>query len=354
MGRHPRRSADPAARRRRRRLWLDAVLALAGVGVAVWRLAPTFAEAGDPAALFAGLGWDWLAVALVLAVASLAAYGELYRALLASGGQRLPRASVQAVTFIGNAVTQAMPSGGSLAGGAYSATALRRRGVDTALAVWAVAVAAALTAVTLLALAPLGLAAYGVLSVPAGVALSAGIAVACWAAWRASGRERVVDAVARGVLAVARRLPYVRRTDWPSRQAGRVNRFVRRIGHLRPAPRHWAAFGGIALATWLLDFLALAACVAAAGSAVPWAALAVGYLIVQLSIGLELTPGGTGPAEAGLLAALLSGGVAAGPAALVVVVYRALTLLVLGLLGWAVFAGVAVRRARRRRRAVSS
>ena len=101
------------------------------------------------------------------------------------------------------------------------------------------------------------------------------------------------------------------------------------------------------LATWVLDYLALAACVAATGSVIPWAAVAVGYLIVQISLGLELTPGGTGPAEAGLFAALLSGGMPAGSAAKVVVVYRILTVSVLALLGWAVFLGVAMRWAHR-------
>ena len=337
-----------AIRPPRWRLWCDVALAVVGVGIAVWRLAPTLAHVPHLGARLAGLGWGWLVLALLLAVASLADYGELHRRLLRAGGARIPGVTVQAITFIGNAVTQAVPSGGSLAGGGYSVVALQRRGVDAALSVWTVAMGILLTSMTMAVMAPLCLAASQFLSVPVAVALSGTIAGLCWTGWRATRRPQVIGAIARGVLAVAHQLPGLRHTDWPARQSARVNRFAQRIGHLRPRPVQWAAFVAAALATWMLDYLALAACVAATGSTIPWAAVAVGYLIVQISIGLELTPGGTGPAETGLLAALMSGGISAGSAAIVVIVYRILTLLILALLGWAIFSGVAVRRAHRR------
>ncbi|HET9117571.1 MAG TPA: lysylphosphatidylglycerol synthase transmembrane domain-containing protein [Pseudonocardiaceae bacterium] len=318
------------------------------MAIAVWRLAPTLAHVPNLGARLIGLGWGWLMLALMLALASLADYGELHRRLLMAGGAHVSGVTVQAITFIGNAVTQAVPSGGSLAGGGYSVVALQRRGVDAALSVWTVAMGILLTSMSMAVMAPLCLAAGQFLSVPVAVALSGVVAALCWAGWRAMRHPHAVDAIARGVVAVAHRLPVLRHTDWPTRQSERVNQFAQRIGHLQPRPVQWVVFVVAALATWTLDYLALAACVAATGSVIPWAAVAVGYLIVQISIGLELTPGGTGPAEAGLLAALISGGMPAGSAAIVVVVYRILTLLVLALLGWAVFLGVAMRRAYRR------
>ncbi len=314
----------------------------------MWRLAPTLAHVPDLGARLAGLGRGWLVLALLLAVASLADYGELHRRLLIAGGARISGATVQAITFIGNAVTQAVPSGGSLAGGGYSVAVLQRRGVDAALSVWTVAMGILLTSTTMAVMAPLCLAAGQFLSVPAAVALSGTIAALCWAGWSVMRRPPIVDAIARGVLAAAGQMPVLRHTDWPAQQSTRVNQFAQRIGHLRPRPVQWVTFVAAAVATWMLDYLALAACAAATGSAIPWAAVAVGYLIVQISIGLELTPGGTGPAEAGLLAALVSGGIPAGSAAIVVMVYRVLTLLVLAMLGWAVFVSVALHRAHRR------
>jgi hypothetical protein len=51
----------------------------------------------------------------------------------------------------------------------------------------------------------------------------------------------------------------------------------------------------------------------------------------------NLTPGGTVPAEAGLLAALTAGGVSPGHAAIAVVVYRGVSWIVPALVGWVVF-----------------
>ena len=336
-----------ARRLPRRRLWFDAALAVVGGGLAVWRLAPTLAHVPNLGARLTGLGWGWLALALLLAVTSLAGYGELQLRLLMAGGARISGIKVQAITFIGNAITQAVPSGGSLAGGGYSVAALQRRGVDAALAVWTVAMGIVLTSMTMAVMAPLCLAAGHFLSVPVAVTLSVVIATLCWAGWSAIRRPHVVDAIARGILAVARQLPVLRHTDWPARQSARVNQFAQRISHLQPRPAQWVALIAAALATWMLDYLALAACVAATSSTIPWAAVAVGYLLVQISIGLQLTPGGTGPAEAGLLAALVSGGIPGASAAIVVVVYRIITLFVLALVGWAVFLGNAMRPAHR-------
>ncbi|MEV0067922.1 MULTISPECIES: hypothetical protein [unclassified Amycolatopsis] len=53
------------------RIALDVLLAVAGVGVAVWRLAPTLASVDNLGARFTSLRWSWVAVAIVLAVASL-------------------------------------------------------------------------------------------------------------------------------------------------------------------------------------------------------------------------------------------------------------------------------------------
>jgi uncharacterized protein (TIRG00374 family) len=337
-----------ARRSPRRRLWFDVALALVGVSIAVWRLAPTLGHVPDLGARLAGLGWAWLALALLLAVASLVGYGELQRRLLMAGGARISGVTVLVITFIGNAVTQAVPSGGSLAGGGYSVAALKRRGVDAPLAVWTVAMGIVLTSMTMAVLAPLCLAAGHFLSVPVAVTLSVVIAALCWAGWSAIRRPHVIDAIARGILAVARQLPALRHTDWPARQSARVNQFAQRIGHLRPSPAQWVVLVAAALATWMLDYLAVAACVAATNSTIPWAAVAVGYLIVQISIGVQLTPGGTGLAEAGLLAALISGGMPGASAAIAVVVYRTITLLVLALVGWAVFLVDAMRPAHRR------
>jgi hypothetical protein len=94
----------------------------------------------------------------------------------------------------------------------------------------------------------------------------------------------------------------------------------------------------VAILSWFLDFLTLAASATATGTRVPWTVLVVGFLVVQGSIALQILPGGAGLAEAGLLGVLIGAGVAATPAAALVLVYRLISWLGLSVAGWVVYA----------------
>lgn len=319
------------------RFALSCLLAAAGLGLAVWQVAPTLAASGGLQA-WAGLSWPWLFVAAVLGTASLVLYGVLYRLLLGSAGEALPTGTVVAITFVQNSFTDSLPSGGGMVSAGYAVTAFHRRGVQLATSMWVVAMGSAVAAVTLLVATPVLLASARLLPLPAALGISAAFALAVWAGWRLVHAFPVLRQVTRAVLVVARRVPVVRRAGWVAREpaelAGQVNA---RLGHMRPRGREWALLIGSAVAGLGSDYLAVASCITATSQPVPWPALAVGYLAVQVSIAAQLTPGGTGPAEAGLLAALVHGGLDAGAAALAVVTYRGITWLGLAAAGWVVF-----------------
>ena len=319
-------------------LALDWVLALVGLGVAVWQLAPRIAEVGDVGASFGQLEWGWVVPAAVLGSGALLAYGELNRQFLAVCDTPVSGATVQAVTIAGNSIALTVPAAGGAVGTVYTVHALAERGVRLGLAAWAIAMAGILTGVVLVVLAPLGFIGVGLLSVPVGVGLSVLLGVLIVGTGVVLlHRPRVRVAIARRVVALARRVPVLRRrvaTTSPAQAAWRFSDWIARRALTR---RQWALALTTALATWLLDFLSLAACVAATGQQVPWASVALGYLAVQASIIVNLTPGGTGPAEAGLLAALVAGGVTSGHAAIAVVLYRAVSWIVPAAVGWVVF-----------------
>lgn len=333
-----------AVRRPTWRLVIDWVLTTAGIGIAVWRLAPTLAAVGDLGARLTGLRWTWLAVAVPAAVASLVVYGELHRHLLLAGGAKLKFGTVQAVNFIGNAIAQTVPSAGATAGIAYSVAAFRMRGVDTGLSLWASLLAALISGVALVVLGPLVAAFDGLLPRTAAAALSGALAVLSVTAWLLVRRRRSLHGIAHLTTAIARHIPVLKNAKWVSGGPGRADAVSDRIALLRPGFGQWAWFFGIALLSWALDYVALAACVAAAANTVPWAALAAGYLAVQGSIGLQLTPAGAGPAEAGLLAALVAGGLLDTTAAVAVVLFRAITWPMLTSAGWVVFLVTSRRR----------
>lgn len=330
---------EPApARGSRSRWWraVDWVLAVTGLGVAVWQVAPVMAGVGDVASRLAQLRWGWLSVALMLSAASLAVYGELHRLLLAYGGSRLPGRTVQAVTIAGNAVSLTVPAAGAAAGSAYAVSALHIRGVSLALSAWAVGMAGIVATIVLVVLAPLGLAGDGLLSLPVGGGVSALLLVLVIGAYVLLRKQRVLAWAGRRAVWVARRLPVLRRMTaaTPAQAATGFSEWV--TGRVLD-PGQGTLVMAAAVATWVLDFLALAGCVAAAAAPVPWPAVAVGYLVVQASILVRLTPGGAGPAETGLLAVLIGGGVPAGSAAIAVVLYRAISWVGPAVVGWCVF-----------------
>ncbi|HEX7662351.1 MAG TPA: lysylphosphatidylglycerol synthase transmembrane domain-containing protein [Pseudonocardiaceae bacterium] len=341
-----------AARRPTWRRILDWALSAAGIGIAVWRLAPTIAAVPDLRARLAEVHWWWLAVAVPAGVGGLVLYGELHRHLLRVGGFRLGFRAVQAVNFISNTISLTLPSAGVTAGVAYSVEAYRRRGVDTGLSLWVGTLAALIAGAVMAVAGPLILAFDHLLPLTAAAALSGALALAIVAVWLLLRQPRSLRAIAHATTAVARHLPGAKAAKWVRESSQRADAVSERIALLRPGFGAWQSSFGIALLSWGLDYVSLVACVLAcaddAGN-IPWAAIAVGYLAVQASIAAQLTPAGAGAADSGLLAALVSGGLADSTAAVAVVLYRTLTWLLLALAGWVVFLVASGRKPTRRK-----
>lgn len=317
-----------------------AVLA-AAAGYLAW-LVPGLARDGMQAwGPLEDLRWEWLLVAIVCGVAPLILYGELHRQLLLVGGNHLPVATVQGINFVENAVSTTVPVVGGAGAVVYAIDQLRRRHVDSALASWSVLVAGVVATLSLLVMGAVGLGVAGRIPVALAVVLAAVIIVGSIGAWKVVTHPAVLRGTLRLVVQLGRWIPgvcRVCRTAWTARADQVSQRLSTRIALLRPSGGRWLGLFALAAATWVLDFLSLAASVAAVGAPVPWGVLLVGFLLVQASIALQISPGGAGLAEAGLLAALVAAGVAAGPAAAGVLIYRAITWLGLALLGWVVYA----------------
>jgi uncharacterized protein (TIRG00374 family) len=137
---------------------------------------------------------------------------------------------------------------------------------------------------------------------------------------------------------MARWIPWVDGRHWAERADHMAQHLAERVALLRPGGARWAVLITLAVVSWVLDYLALAACSAATGQPVPWAMLTVGFLVVQGSIALQILPGGAGLAEAGLFGVLTAAGVSAAPAAATVLTYRAISWLGLSIVGWVVYA----------------
>jgi uncharacterized membrane protein YbhN (UPF0104 family) len=291
--------------------WALVLAALGYIGGQLPGLVRAVREAEE---VLAQVRQGWLLLAVLLAVAALVLYGELHRRVPVVGGA------------------------GALA---YSISRLRRRGVDAALASWSVFLPGALASVLLLGLGVLALGAAGWLPLWLAVAAAAAVAVGAAGAWAVVTHPAVLRRFLVVLVHIGRRLPWLCRgcrSAWASDPDGTAARLAARIGLLHPAPGQWTGLVVLSLLSWAADFLALVACSTAVGLPAHWTALALGFLAVQVSIALQILPGGAGLAETGLLGVLLAAGAPAAPAAATVLLYRMITWLGLSVVGWIVYA----------------
>jgi uncharacterized membrane protein YbhN (UPF0104 family) len=266
--------------------------------------------------------WGWLLLAVLSGAGALAVYGELHRQLLVVGGVRLPAGTVQGINFAQNAVSTTVPVVGGAGSLGYGITQLRKRGVNGPVAAWSVLMAGLITTVTLIVVGALGLAVAGQLAAGVAVPIALIVGGGTFGAWQLLTHP----AVLRRLLRLA-----------PRAEASAL-KLSAAVAALRPSGRRWLTLVAVALLSWILDFLTLVASVLSVDVEIPWAALVVGFLVVQGSIALQILPGGAGLAETGLLGVLLAAGVAAAPAGAVVLFYRAITWLGLAVAGWVVYA----------------
>jgi uncharacterized protein (TIRG00374 family) len=99
---------------------------------------------------------------------------------------------------------------------------------------------------------------------------------------------------------------------------------------------NWKLIGAVGY--YAFDNAVLWAAFHAYGRTPPFGVIVIGYVIGSLGAALP-TPAGLGPAEGGLIGALVLLGAPAGPAAAAVLLYRAISLscsLVPGALAWAI------------------
>jgi hypothetical protein len=169
-----RSSATPTGARVAR-VVLHWLLVAAALGYSAYHFPHLVLSASAGAVEFADLRWGWVAAAVASNLA--AVYAESHRELLRVGGARVPVSTAQSITFAENAISNTVPVVGGAGAVAYAISRFRRRGVDAALASWAVLLSGVLSAIYLIALASIALDAVGPLPV-----LGAGHAVlAVWA-----------------------------------------------------------------------------------------------------------------------------------------------------------------------------
>ncbi|HEU5004335.1 MAG TPA: flippase-like domain-containing protein [Actinomycetota bacterium] len=320
--------------RARRRGWL---VAAAGAAIAFGIVA-----AFDRSALVATgqalqhLRWGWIAVAVAAEAVSMLAAATGHRRLLQAGGELVPRRTVLAVAFAGTALASSVPFAGTQMAVAYSLRQYRARGIEVAVAGWALAIAWLLATLSFATVLVAGSVTSG-----SGLAAAAGLAtslifllppIAALLGLRYPPvRTRVLELL--GQLVAASRARFGRPK---SDVAATVEATLVRIGELRLRTIDYGAAYGCYLTNWLADVAVLVCAFKATGAPIPWMGLLLAYGAGITADSLGLTPGGLGLVEAALTAALVAAGLRTAQALSAVLVYRFVSFWLLLVVGWVV------------------
>jgi hypothetical protein len=289
----------------------------------------------------------WFAVAMTAEVVSYLAAAELERHLLASGGVRLRRRSLIAVTWASDAVGASFPAGAAVSV-AYTYRQLTRRGATSGLAGWVLVATAVLSGSVLVSLALLGAQIRGAAApcVLLAAAVTVGfLSLACSGvlalAW-AGARPSRLDAVARHLIRARTAMRKLVRTAASRSEATQPG-----WPHLQPimlGRAQWAGGVALAIVNWSADGAALAFCLVAVGVAVPLHGFLLAYALSQLAATLPLLPGAIGVAEGSMVIALVCAGVKPGDALAATFAYRLVSFWLQLPAGWLAWASLRRRR----------
>jgi uncharacterized membrane protein YbhN (UPF0104 family) len=288
----------------------------------------------------------WLVAALVAEVASMGCYARMQRRLLHGAGTTVPLHRAVALAYAAHSMSITLP-GGPLVSTVYNYRRMRGFGADSVVAAWCTATSGLLSTLGLAAITV----AVGVAAavddtddvLPAALLLVALLALTAGA--RLLRRRPDLTAALRGALRdrVAARLP-ARARD----RGAEAGAWLARLLRVRIPPRHLAVASLLSVANWVADAACLALCCRALGVSVDVVPLALTYIAGMTASSLPIVPGGLGTVDGALTLGLVTAGVATSPALAVVVLYRLITLVLIGAVGWVLW--LAGRRAEDPRR----
>jgi putative heme transporter len=329
--------AKPTGAERHWTRWLRNLVGIAVVAIALAILVDKRHDLTSASHLLGHLDWRWLVLAAGAEVGSMIVFARLQRWLLLSGGVRVGLRSMIEITLAGNALGTTLPGGA-----AWSATwafgQLRRRGADRVLSGWVILVAGALASFALFVLVAAGAFVAGskgpvadlrplaaiLAAIPVLVAVGAVLLVHWPTLMR--GAHHLWEALAR-----QRRLRGAEEA---------LEHLWTRIRTVRPTPLGWLMAFGLALANWVWDAVALAACILALGGGVPWRGVVVAYALTQIAASFPITPGGLGVVEGSLAALLVAYGMPLDRAVAATLLYRLVSFWALVPIGWGVWSAL--------------
>jgi putative heme transporter len=338
---------DAAAVRRPRWRLLRVLAALATVAVLVVLALVHGRDVRTALAALRAPAPPWVVAAVLVEAVSMGLYARMQRRLLRGAGTRVPLHRAVTLAYAAHSMSITLP-GGPLVSTVYNYRRMRAFGADSTVAAWATAASGVLSSLGLVALTTaLGVAfaaddaddvvPLAVAATVVAVVAGAGALLRRRPGWRAALAGRSAGALARIPAAHRRRVEQA--VSWTGR-----------LLQVRIPPRHLAMAGAHSVGNWVADATCLALCCAALGVHVSPVPLGLTYVAGMTASSLPIVPGGLGTVDGALALGLVAAGVRTSPALAVVVLYRLITVVLIGGIGWALWL---LGRGRRRREATA-
>ncbi len=306
--------------------------------VATYMVNDRRSELSGISAIFSHLQMSFLVPALILECASMAAYAQLQRSMLAAGRVNSGFWRMVAIFLASNSISSTIPGGTAFAT-VYSYRRFRDIGASEGLSGWAVLAVNVLAALSLflLALAGLLISEGGVSGISlTGSLVSVGImlALVLYIVTRADGIARKLG---RTMVYLEQRLG----VSW--RATRKVRQLEEEIRTISPSSSRLARAFLWGLMNWLFDACVLIMAYLATGSPIPFDGLLLAYSAGQLAANLPITPGGLGVVEGSISIALVAYGGNQEASIAAVLLYRLLSFWVWLLPGAGCYFGLRIK-----------
>ncbi len=279
-------------------VWL-AVVAV----VAVYVVNDRRAELAGISKIFSHLNFSLLIPALILECASMAAYAQLQRSVLAAGKVKSGFWRMLAIFLASNSINGVIP-GGTAFSTVYSYRRFRDFGASEGLSGWAILAANVLAALSLFLLALVGLfvsegSVSGISLTDSIVSVGAVLAAVLFVVAKA-------DLVTHWFSILLVRLERRLGVTWKATK--KVIQLEEEIRMISPSRSRLTGAFGWGLFNWLFDASVLLIAYFATNSPIPFEGLLLAYSAGQLAANFPITPGGLGVVEGSISIALVAYG----------------------------------------------
>lgn len=275
----------------------------------------------------------WLCGAILAAAASMHSFAQIQRTLLRSAGVRVTQWRSEAAFYAANSLSTTLP-GGPVLSTTFLYRQQRRWGASPVVASWQLVMSGVLQALGLALLGLGGAFLLGARSNPFSLLFTLGGFVALLLLAQAvAARPELIDGIGVRVLCWINSV-----RDKPADTG--LAAWRRLLGQLESVGlgrRAASTAFGWSLFNWVADVACLACAAYAAGGQASVAGLTVAYAAARAAGTIPLMPGGLLIVEAVLVPGLVSSGLTLPEAISAVLIYRMISWLLVGAVGWVVF-----------------